>query len=72
MARRFSGQQLRERRLAAGVEVERLALEIHRSAFTIQAYESGRVHPTADLIGAIADALGCDPGDFFDAEEVPA
>ncbi|QDN81817.1 helix-turn-helix transcriptional regulator [Streptomyces sp. S1A1-7] len=58
MARNFSGQRLRAVRKAAGISVERLALDIDRSAYSIFEYERGRVTPPINVIAAIADALG--------------
>ncbi|MDW8807743.1 helix-turn-helix transcriptional regulator [Streptomyces scabiei] len=68
MARSFSGQRLRESRKAAGVSVERLALTIGRSAYSIQEYQRGRVTPPVHVIAAIADTLGCTVDDLLDEE----
>jgi len=70
MARKFSGRQLRDARLAAGLKIEHLALRIDRSVFTISQYERGHVQPPAGILGAIADALGCTVDDLYAREAV--
>ncbi len=66
MARRFSGPQLRAARIAAGIQPERIALDVRRSAFTIHEYETGRVVPPTQIVAALADALGLTVDDFFE------
>lgn len=68
MARMFSGQRLREVRLAAGQSPERLALNIERSVYSVHEYERGRARPSANVLGALADALAC-PVDALFADE---
>lgn len=70
MARKFSGQQLREARLARGLKPERLAMLIDRSVFTIHQYERGDALPSVTALGALADQLGVDVDDFFAGEAV--
>ncbi len=53
----FSGAKLRELRRALGVSPTALAYEINRSYNSIRAYESGSVHPPAEVIQHIADVL---------------
>ena len=66
MARqRFSGDVLRERREAAHLQREALALRVGRSAQTIALYELGAVSPPVEILSRLADALECVPGDFF-------
>lgn len=69
MARHFSGQRLRETRKAAGISIERLAVTIGRSAYSIQEYERGRVTPPINVIADIADTIGR-PIDDLLTEEV--
>jgi transcriptional regulator with XRE-family HTH domain len=59
MARRFSGQLLREKRTAAGIRPELLALRIGRSVYSVHEYERGRVQPPIPVLGDIAAALNC-------------
>lgn len=72
MARHFSGQRLRETRKAAGISIERLAITIGRSAYSIQEYQRGRVTPPVHVIAAIADAVGRPIEDLLDEEEAHA
>ena len=65
---RFSGQLLREKRLQAGKRPETLAVEVKRSYAAITGYEAGRRFPTMQTVCRLADALGCDPGEFFERE----
>ena len=57
MARRFSGRRMCEHRTARGLRHEHLAVTLNRTASTLARYESGAILPTADLVGALADAL---------------
>ncbi|WP_406345522.1 helix-turn-helix domain-containing protein [Streptomyces sp. NBC_00648] len=72
MARQFSGQRLRETRKAAGISIERLAITISRSAYSVQEYQRGRVTPPITVIAAIADALGRPIEDLLVEEEAHA
>lgn len=65
MARQFSGVRLRELRIQRHLRREHLALRIDRTATTIMGYELGRRLPTAPMLGALADALGCQVDDLF-------
>ncbi|MGX6607479.1 helix-turn-helix domain-containing protein [Micromonosporaceae bacterium Da 78-11] len=65
MARIFSGRRLRERRLAAGLKAEQLALGINRSVWTVHQYERGSACPSAPILGAIADELSCSIDDLY-------
>jgi len=68
---RFSPSALREARLKAGVPQERIALDIDRGVDVVRKYEGGQVVPPANVLAALADVLGVDPGDLFaDDEEV--
>jgi DNA-binding XRE family transcriptional regulator len=72
VARTFSGARLRQKRTAAGIKPERLALTIDRSVYSVHEYERGRANPSADVLGALADALNCPVDDFYAADEVLA
>ena len=65
----FSGKRLRELRKTAGFSGERLAVDVGRSLYSISGYEAGRSVPSAEVLGRLADALGCDPGDFYEVVE---
>lgn len=64
----FSGARLRFMRRRAGLSPERLAVAIDRSYATITLYERDRVVPPGAIVSALADAVGCTPGDLFVAE----
>lgn len=68
MPHRFSGAELRRRRVAAGKSRTVLAYEIGRSEQTVSLYERGSVDPPAVVLGRLATAVGCLPGDFFASE----
>jgi ribosome-binding protein aMBF1 (putative translation factor) len=68
MARRFSGRRLCEHRTARGLRHEHLALSLNRDTNTLRRYETGRVMPSADQVGALADALGIATDDLYDLE----
>lgn len=70
MARCFSGRRLRAARIAAGLPVERLALEVQRTSYSIREYETGRVRPRLDTAIRMADLLGVDLDDLLDEEVV--
>jgi transcriptional regulator with XRE-family HTH domain len=62
---KFSGDELRQRRRAAGLTVERLALAIDRGYTSVTLYERGQVAPPTPVVAALAGVLGCHPGDFY-------
>ena len=69
MIRCYSGQRLRELRIAAGHSPESLALNIGRSVYSIHEYERGRVQPPVSVLARIAAVLGGTLDDFLiDAE----
>lgn len=70
--RRFSGQQVRNRRQAAGLRPEHLAVAVGKSAAAIHAYEVGTIDPPSSVVAGLAAALGCAPGDLFADAEVVA
>lgn len=61
----YSPTQLRERRRAAGLSQEQLAVAIGRSYSSVRFYERGVTTPPADVLTALAVAIGCAPTDFF-------
>ena len=64
---RFSGTQLRTRRLALGLRAEHLAVAVGRSVESIRGYEAGRIDPPAAVVGRLAAAVGAHPGDLFES-----
>lgn len=70
MIRTFSGKYLRERRLAAGLRPEQLAIAVDRSVYSILRYERGTADPSSATLGALADCLKCSIDDFYAREGV--
>lgn len=69
----FSGSLLKQQRLDHDVRVEAVAVAADRSAPSIIAYERGIATPPADVVGRMADAIGCEVADFYEVvEEVAA
>lgn len=68
--RRFSGRQLRERRIAAGLRIEHIAVHVNRTAQLVQALEAGRANPSIEVLAGCADLLRCATDDLF--ESTPA
>jgi transcriptional regulator with XRE-family HTH domain len=66
MSRQFSGRRLREARKSRGLPVERVALAVERTAYTINEYEAGRAAPSARTLGRLADVLRCRVDDLFE------
>lgn len=66
MTRQFSGPRLKKVRLRVGKPLEQVALDIGRSAYSVQEYERGRVVPPSSVLPLLADALGCAVDDLFD------
>jgi transcriptional regulator with XRE-family HTH domain len=66
---RFDGRQLRRLRESTGKSPEHLAVACGRSAQTISLYERSRISPPSDVVGILADELGCLAGDLFSDEE---
>ena len=62
---RFSGAELRRLREQAGKTRTQLGAQIGRSEQTIIGYERGMTVPSMYALGAIATALGCEPGAVF-------
>lgn len=65
MARCFSGQLLREARIAAGLRPEHLALSVNRSTHSIHEYELGRVQPPVNVLARLALLLDARIDDFL-------
>jgi DNA-binding XRE family transcriptional regulator len=70
MARQFSPHQLRQRRRAAGLSREQVAVAIGRSYWTVAAYEVGRATPPIPVALKLTAMLGCELSDLLDVEEV--
>lgn len=68
MARSFSGRRLRDARIAAGKRPERLALDVDRSVYSINEYETERVTPPLSVALKLAAALGCALDDLLTEE----
>ena len=66
---RFSGSRIRVRRERLNQSREQLAGAIGRSAETIALYERAVVVPPGPVLVCIANALGCEVGDFFEEAE---
>lgn len=70
MARCFSGQRLRDARIAAHLRPEQLAHVVGRSVFTVHAYERGDIHPPINVLAQVAQVLGRSVDDFLSEEVV--
>jgi transcriptional regulator with XRE-family HTH domain len=66
MPQHFSGARLADARQAAGLRREAVAVAVDRSLPTIVGYELGRIDPPASVVGRLADAVGCAPGDLYE------
>ena len=65
---RFSGERLKEQRLAAGVRRERLAADVDRSLETIKRYEYNMTTPPEAIVNGLAHTLGVSPLAFYDTD----
>jgi transcriptional regulator with XRE-family HTH domain len=65
-AHRFSGAALRARRQQLNIRPERMAVQVDRSLAAIAQDEKNTTDPPASVVCALADALGCHPGDLFE------
>lgn len=63
--RYFCGARLRQLREDAGLSRAEVAVAVGRTAESVYLYELGRIVPPTRMLGELAAALGCDPGDFF-------
>ncbi|MEX2659703.1 MAG: helix-turn-helix transcriptional regulator [Acidimicrobiales bacterium] len=68
----FSGRRLRQKREAADLRREFIAVAIDRSLGSIIAYESGTIDPPASVVGRLAAVLDCSPADFYERQVVAA
>lgn len=68
----LSGPRLKAQRIAAGLNRERVALAVSRSAGTIALWEAGRVTPSGTQLAELANLYGCSPAAFFVRSEVAA
>lgn len=69
LARAF-GRVLRERRLAAGLSQEKLALEAEVDRTFVSLLERGVRQPTLATLWRLAGALGVEPSDLVAAVEI--
>jgi DNA-binding XRE family transcriptional regulator len=69
---RFSGELLRQARIAAGKSREAVAVGIERSAQTVMLYELGHVDPPVEIVGRLAHLLGVEVSDLFERVEALA
>ncbi len=67
---RFDAAKLRAAREQAGVSEERLALILHPSPYSVQAYETGLAQPSRAALIRIAAAVGVEPVDLLVRDEV--
>lgn len=63
----FSAVRLRQLRTERAMSREALAVAIGRSYPSVHNYERGSVVPPTETVEHIADALGCEIGDLFEA-----
>jgi transcriptional regulator with XRE-family HTH domain len=63
---RWVGPRLRAVRQAAGLSPEQIGVAVRRSALTVLAYERGTVLPSAAMVAALADAIGCSVEELFE------
>ena len=67
MTQRFpQGARLRAARIAADVSVERAAIGIDRTAYTITGYELGKTEPPLHVLAGLADMYGTTVGSLLD------
>ncbi|KIQ64261.1 hypothetical protein TR51_19125 [Kitasatospora griseola] len=65
----FDADALTRRRQAAGMSIEGLASAVRVSRQSVSAYENGRSTPGRDVLGRLAEALGCTPSDLMNGQE---
>ncbi len=63
--RTFSRTSLRQARERAGLSRTQLGYLLSRTEQTIYLWESGKTHPSSDMLGLIAVVLGCSIDDLF-------
>jgi transcriptional regulator with XRE-family HTH domain len=64
---RFSGSQLAEARLGAGLPRRLVAIALGVSVQTVSNWERGLCAPRADRVGMLAAYLDCSTDDLFEA-----
>jgi hypothetical protein len=69
MATRFSPERLAALLHESGKRREQLAVGVDRSYISIVGYLNGSIVPPSNIIGAIADELGCEIGDLFENDD---
>lgn len=65
----FSGELLRDARVAADLKAETVAARIERSVYSVHSYEAGRVQPPAGVVERLAIALDTTSASFYTAGE---
>jgi putative transcriptional regulator len=68
----IDSEELRRRRIAAGLSQTALAEAVGKSGATISYIESGDRQPSPALLVKIARALGCESTDLMPAPVAPA
>ncbi len=61
----FSGSAARRGRLSADLTADQLAVQVGVAEQTVLRWERGEVSPTADHLGALAEALDITPADLL-------
>jgi transcriptional regulator with XRE-family HTH domain len=65
MAWKFSGALFSAKLIERGVRLEELAVVLGKTYPHLSRVRQGRVQPSARLVEQLAEALGCDPGEFY-------
>lgn len=63
------GRRLAARRTAAGISQTTLATLIGKTGAYVAMIEAGQRNPSLPVVRALADALGCQPGDLLDDDD---
>lgn len=68
----FAPGKLADLRRSRGLSREALAVAVGRSFHTVRAYEVGGTTPSGEVIGRLADVLGCAVDDLYDRTSMVA
>jgi transcriptional regulator with XRE-family HTH domain len=68
LPRRFSGENLRQARVDAGLRKEDLASRAECSYPSVHSYEVGKSAPSANILARLADVLGISIDSLFTTE----
>jgi transcriptional regulator with XRE-family HTH domain len=66
---RFDGQELRRKRVEAGLRLADLATAVGRSVPALVHWQNGSTVPSLPVLLRLSDVLGCHPADLFTQEE---